>query len=262
MKKSVLNFIFIFVLIFFNGCFNKKVDVSDFLISYELPKNALIDEALGFMKPAVDQIIKQELEKITTQENKDQLDDVIGFYCKDKYRLTVAYVNQYQHKHFEQLSDLIENLASEQLQGKVCFFDSKVDFFGKDQNAFVIKIDDKYQYLAIINETIKNRLHQAHKDFLSTKNQQLYSIEKSEAFDYKPHVHLATLYIRSKAGNHDRILLEPVLKIIFQRVKDEVLPQVNEIIKKSKHKGINIQNLSLINMTERVVAGTWPLKSE
>jgi hypothetical protein len=178
--------------------------------------------------------------------------------------LTVAYINQYQDKQFEHLSDLVENLALEHRQGKA-YFDTQVDFFGKDQNAFVIKIDDKHNYLSSLNQTIRNRLHQIHKDFLCPKNEQLYSIEKSEAFDYKPHVHLATLYIRSK-------VLDPVLKTIFQRVRDELFPQVNEMIKKSKNRLIDINSLSLVNLTQRaVVVGkkqiliekiTCPLKSE
>ncbi len=259
------------MLLFFDGCVNKKAVVSDYLISYELPKNFLIDEVLKFSKASVDQIINEELEKIRTSENKDRLHDMIGFYCKDQYRLTVAYVNQYQDKHFDQLSHLVENFISEQSQGKV-YFDAKVDFFGKEQNAFVIKIDNTHEYLSTINQTIRNRLHQMHKDFLESKNEQLYSIEKSETFDYTPHVHLATLYIRSKAGDQDYAVLDAVLKIIFQRVKDELLPQVNEIIKKSQYRLINIVSLSLVNLTKRtVVVGkreilidkiTWPLKSE
>jgi hypothetical protein len=271
MKNILLTSIFFCGLCFFIGCFNQKAAVSDYLISYELPKNGLIEEVLTFVKPAVDQIINQELEKIITSENKDRLHDQIGFYCKDQYRLTLAYVNQYQDKSFDQLSDLVENLALEHRQG-TAYFDAHVDFFGKDQNAFIIKIADKHDYLSSLNQTIRNRLHQIHKDFFGSKNAHLYSIEKSEAFDYKPHVHVATLYIRSKAGDQDRALLEPVLKTIFQRVRDELFPQVSEIIKKSKQRVIDINSLSLVNLTQRaVVVGkkqiliekiTCPLKSE
>lgn len=262
MKIQILLQGYIFLsFLFFIGCVDKSEPLSDGLISFEMPKYLLIDEVLHFAKPAVDQIIEEEIAKIRTEENKEHLIDQIGFYCKDQFRLTVAYVSRYQNKRINKISDFVKSIASEQSSGKA-YFSSHVDFFGKDKNAFIIKIDDQDRYLLSLNQKLRSQLHQINNDFYKKNNKYLYSIVKSEPFEYKPHVHLATLYMRSQARAEDRVLLESILTIIFQRVRNEVFPQVHHIIENAIDKKIEIDSLSFVDLTGRKVVTTEKLSYE
>ncbi|PCI73950.1 hypothetical protein COB28_02935 [Candidatus Dependentiae bacterium] len=259
--KQIRNRILLFSLIFFSvGCFSNKAANFDGLISQEISSHSLINEVINGIKSAIDIIVSEELNRLNTDLNKKNLATKVGMYWKEsEIRLTLCYLTAFQKKAIKETAQTIEDIGSTIKPGTT-FFSPEVAFFGKNSDNLVIKIDDSNSYLSKLNQALKETFHQKHALYQKEQGSDLYSIEKSEQFPYVPHVHIGWLYIRSKATPEERKILTPALQIMFERIKKEIFPIAQKIIRSSKNRVINITFLSYLNLTERKLICTKKLQ--
>jgi 2'-5' RNA ligase len=178
---------------------------------------SLISSLIADATLLINAIIKDELHLEKTY-------DFDFFIPKERQRITLYYVSDFAQNMQDVLfsalekSDILSSLSADSV-----FITVKTEFLGDQQDELVVIVDDRDNELTRLNQKIKSTMYQLNHAYKKSSGYEIYNRAKSEQFPFMPHMGLGRIRVQSiKNQINDKLLVEPTLKRIRNRIKEEV----------------------------------------
>ena len=124
----------------------------------------------------------------------------------------------------------------------------KVAFFGDDKDELVMLVSDPKEELLKLNTTIKEVIHEAHKQYKGKQHASLYDVTKSEKFPYLPHIGLGRIRTNSiRQHIKDTTHVATTFEQIRQRIIKEVLSVAEKMLSTETAK-LHFDKIRFVNL--------------
>ena len=163
------------------------------------------------IKPYINNIIKNEI--LRTNPNATKFPE---FYLKQRHLITLLYSKQIPST-FEQAVIIFFKTMSNYPKMSDLNFSNHVEFFGKDKNELVVKIQDPKQCLPKLRNFIINSL--------SAQLYEKLSIEQHNQFEFIPHETLGRIPVDEIEKSSNRETVEK----IRQKILKEIQPVLHKL---------------------------------
>lgn len=221
-------FVLVGILLLLPACFSEKTKTAEARTVFvqAIPDSTALKTIIDSVTPLINGIIKDEL----GLANDYSFD---FFLPKKRQGLTLYYVQGMSGSGeadlFSALGTIQESFVA--LHGQNISLAPEVHFFGGQFDAkdeLVIMIKDSSGALSLLNQKIKDAMHDANKQYNNINHADLYDIAKSEQYPYVPHMGLG----RIRSGSIKEHIKDPAsVDTVFERIQQRIVKVVSDSAK-------------------------------
>jgi len=277
-KKKMLLILVAILLIplkIFYTCFNNKCAEAHIRIISEnkhillvqgICYNDLLASTTNLLNKLVDTIVKDELSahgviiNDTSAVQAFEYNDYHFFLPKERQRLTFYYINDFNDDYLIIVPQELEKLIRKNRENffvRQATITSDLRFFGERKDELVSIIADPKKELTFLHTLIKNSMHDLHKSCA-----ELYDIQKSEQFDYIPHIGLGRIRVsiiktllKERRDSQDS---DTVFESIMERIRKETLAILKEELQ-TRSPQIHFTSIAILNLKTKKYIAEIPL---
>lgn len=207
-------------------------------------ENSDINQLKKEIAPLVNDIISREIGLASSA-------GINFFIPKKNQRLTLYYLDQVvpdaEPIILAQMSRLVERQKRE-LGLSDIFLKPELHLFGDDADQLVLMVIDQKNSLSLLNEQIKQVMHEADADYKEKNREDLYAIARSERYPYMPHITLGSIDWQ-EIKNHlkDKKSFAAVWQAIQRKILEGLAPFIQKFFEDKKIK-IDFVDVGVIHL--------------